>query len=176
MDLNSFYLMRRCTSADVGQVRALRFLGLQESPEAFGSSYEEEQQQSDQEWAVRIDTQYSENRSVVLGAWKDHLLIGMLGLRRFSQIKLAHKAVIWGMYVHPDARGQGIARKLISEAIRLAKEMPGLLQVSLSVVPTQEAAYCLYTSCGFEEYGFEQAALKVGVQLLDESHMVLKLS
>jgi RimJ/RimL family protein N-acetyltransferase len=52
---------------------------------------------------------------------------------------------------------------------------PGLEQVSLSVSVRQEAARRLYSALGFEVYGYEQHALKVGEIYGDEEHRVLWL-
>jgi len=43
-----------------------------------------------------------------VGSFKDGLLIGMIGFVREQRNKLRHKGNIWGMYVVPEARGEGI--------------------------------------------------------------------
>ncbi len=52
---------------------------------------------------------------------------------------------------------------------------PGLEQVSLSVSARQAAARQLYGTLGFEVYGLERHALKVGDAYADEEHMMLWL-
>lgn len=56
-----------------------------------------------------------------------------------------------------------------------AAVVAGLEQVLLSVARTQEAAIRLYRSLGFEPYGCEPRALKVGNRFIDEEHMILQL-
>jgi RimJ/RimL family protein N-acetyltransferase len=51
----------------------------------------------------------------------------------------------------------------------------GLEQVGLSVSVPQEAARRLYDALGFEVYGYEKHALKVGGTYVDEEHRVLWL-
>ncbi|MFY9951539.1 MAG: hypothetical protein WAK27_22750, partial [Candidatus Sulfotelmatobacter sp.] len=46
-------------------------------------------------------------------------------------------------------------------------------QIMLSVATTQNAAVSLYRSLGFEPFGCERRALKIGDQYVDEEHMVL---
>ncbi|MGY0692792.1 N-acetyltransferase family protein [Virgibacillus sp. FSP13] len=61
------------------------------------------------------------------------------------------------MYVSPDARGLGIGKALLTEAINKAKEL-GKEQLQLTVVSNNEAAKTLYTQCGFTVYGVEKEA------------------
>ena len=51
----------------------------------------------------------------------------------------------------------------------------GLEQVTLSVSVSQEAARRLYSALGFEVYGYEPHALKIGETYVDEEHRVLWL-
>jgi RimJ/RimL family protein N-acetyltransferase len=48
-------------------------------------------------------------------------------------------------------------------------------QVCLTVVASNVAARRLYSAAGFEEYGLERRALKVGDEYYDEVLMVLPL-
>lgn len=52
---------------------------------------------------------------------------------------------------------------------------PDLKQVTLAVAAEQKAAWRLYCSAGFEEFGLEHAALKIGNRYVDEHWMVLQL-
>jgi ribosomal protein S18 acetylase RimI-like enzyme len=66
------------------------------------------------------------------------------------------------MYVAERCGGTGAGRALLEEAIRVARRMPGLRSVHLSVSVTQEAPRRLYSSAGFRPYGLEPQALGVG--------------
>ncbi|HLJ82356.1 MAG TPA: GNAT family N-acetyltransferase, partial [Ktedonobacterales bacterium] len=79
------------------------------------------------------------------------------------------------MYVALEARGQGLARTLLSEVIRRARELPSLEQITLSVVSDNAPACNLYLSAGFEVFGTERHATKDGDRYLDEDHMILWL-
>ena len=63
----------------------------------------------------------------------------------------------------------------MDELLRLAALQPGLEQVHLCVVTTNEAALKLYRSCGFVIYGQDPAALKIGDTRHDEFLMVRRL-
>jgi RimJ/RimL family protein N-acetyltransferase len=157
---------------DAASFQELRLQGLQTDPVAFGSSFTEEEHRSIQEIAQRL----SAADSYVFGAFTDTgQLIGMTGLVREKHTKSHHKAIIWGMVVDPEFRGQGIGRSLLRAALSHASDLPGLRQVNLSVVTTNQAAYALYLSCGFEVFGLEQDSVEVDGEYYDVAHMRLRI-
>ena len=79
-----------------------------------------------------------------------------------------------GLRDSPEAFGS--SKALMSQAIAYAASVPGLMQIHLAVVTTQGAPRRLYRSLGFEVYGVEPRALKVGDRFLDEELMILRLS
>lgn len=86
-------------------------------------------------------------------------------------MKFRHKGFIWGMYVKPDYRSQGIGKKLILKAIELAKNNSELDQINLSVVVRNTEVKKLYESIGFRVYGKEIRALKHNDIYYDEELM-----
>ena len=163
--------LRRLTEADAERFWALRLRALREHPEAFGRSYEEERATPISEVRTRVP---SPPDGFVLGAWRDDELVGTVGLRRMAPEKQRHKAVLWGVYVAPKARGLGVARRLLAAAVADARELPGLEQIQLTVGSRSPAARRLYASLGFAPFGLEQHAVKLGPGgYIDEEHMVL---
>lgn len=81
-------------------------------------------------------------------------------------MKLRHKGILWGMFVRPEARGRGAAKKLLSAI--LANALTCCEEVLLTVVEGNQAAYGLYTAAGFVEYGREPAAIKIGTDYHQE--------
>ena len=159
--------------ADAKAYFTLRLEALQDTPEAFASSYEEEKDTPLEVYRSRFQ---SDNPiSITFGAFDQQKLIGVVSLVRESKLKLHHKANIFAMYITPEKRGFGLSRILLGEAIKMAKTWRGLEQINLAVVSTNDAAKKLYASMGFEVFGHEKRALKVGPNYYDEDHMALHL-
>ena len=166
------YTLRWLTAADAAPFQALRLAALQEAPWAFGSSYAEEKDQSLQQVADRITPAAGRG---IIGAWvgdRADQLVGTLGLARKTSAKQSHQAVIWGVYVAPHQRGQGMAQAMLDQALQRAQQQDGLLQIHLGVTTSNTAALRMYEGAGFRIYGTEPAALCVDGQLLDEYLMV----
>jgi len=167
--------IRKLTEADTEAFWNLRLQGLRDSPEAFGSSYEESVTTPLASVVQRFQNESTAGDNFILGAFEGSL-VGVVGFYRNQRIKDQHKGTIWGMYVIPEMRGRGIGKALMSQAIAYAASVPGIIQIHLAVVTTQDAPRHLYRSLGFEVYGLEPRALKVGDQYLDEELMILRLS
>jgi RimJ/RimL family protein N-acetyltransferase len=165
--------IRRLTPADASGFQALRLAALLEAPSAFGSSYEEEKALP----ASAIERRLALHQDrAAFAAFEKETPIGLIGLARESHSKLSHKALIWGMYVIPGARGKGIGRALLLEALSLARSVPGIRQVNLCVNARNAGAIRLYESVGFESFGCEPGAMLVEGELHDQIHMYLRLT
>jgi ribosomal protein S18 acetylase RimI-like enzyme len=81
---------------------------------------------------------------------------------------------VWGVAVDPEFRKQGIAKRLLQRLIAHARNQ-GLLQIQLAVAVENAPARALYRSLGFESFGVEPRAMRVGDRFYDEEHMVLRL-
>ena len=162
--------IRLLGEADAPEFIRLRLEGLQNDPVAFGSSWEEERTRTPESVAPRLQPVPEGN--FVVGAFEGERLVGVVGLVRSDRLKTRHKGSIWGVYVTPDARGKGIARALLQAVLERARDYAGLEQITLSVATPQEAARRLYASLGFDVFGYETHALKVGERYVDEEHRV----
>jgi len=162
---------RLLTATDAEAYRNLRLDGLQNNPEAFGSSFEEEKDFPIEQIADRFESQ----GSYTIGVFDHEELVGVATLVQESKLKLKHKASIFAVYVSPKKRGFGIGKQLMAEVINKAKELEEVEQLTLTVVSTNASAKSLYSSLGFELFGTEKRALKIGQQYFDEDYMVLFL-
>lgn len=167
--------IRLLTEADAAPFWELRLKSLQEEPEAFGAAFVEECDKPLESIIVRFRNEWaSPENFLIVGAFLEGKLVGLVGLFREQRIKLRHKATVWGMYVLPEYRNIGIGKTLLLDLIGRAKGIKGLEQLNLSVVETKQAAAKLYASCGFKAYGLEERALKVEGKYYAETHMVLQ--
>jgi len=165
--------IRRLTPADASAFQALRLVALKEEPSAFGSSYEEEKDFAASTIEDRLAVKPDRGS---FGAFESDTLVGVVALGRESLNKLAHKAFIWGMYVTPKARGRGLGRSLLLEALSLARSVPEVRQVNLCVNAGAAEAIRLYEAVGFKTFGREPGAMLINGELHDEVHMYLRLT
>jgi ribosomal protein S18 acetylase RimI-like enzyme len=163
--------IRPLAENDHAAFRRLRLEATADSPTAIAPTYQEEAGRTDEENRARIrrtDTQ------AVFGAFIDGQLAGIAGLRREPLEQLRHKATLWGVFIRPERRHEGLARALLSHVLSYARE-EGVLQVQLCVNAENARARSLYHSLGFATYGLEPRAMRVGDRYFAEEHMVVLL-
>ena len=167
---NTILSIRVLDESDAPIYQELRLNALKTNPEAFGSTYEREKQFSLDMVAERIKPSIDK---FVLGSFNNSgSLVGTATFVRESNIKIAHKGNIYGMYIAPEYRGQGLGKALMRELLKKASQLEGLEQINLTVVSNNQSAKKLYESVGFEVYGTERKALKFNGQYYDEDLMV----
>lgn len=150
----------------------LRLQSLLDSPEAYLTTYEIQAARPIEKIREQLKP---EDGKFTLGAFQADRLVGMVTFVREFKPKIIHKGNLYAMYVAPEARGQGIGKKLVTELIQRASQLSGLEQINLSVISENAAAKALYASCGFEVFGIERNAMKAGNQYWDEENMALRL-
>jgi ribosomal protein S18 acetylase RimI-like enzyme len=151
----------------------VRLSALKNNPEAFGSTYEREVKFS---LETVLERMKPTRDKFVLGAFDARgSLVGIVAFVRENGLKTTHKGNVFGMYVAPEMRGQGLGKSLMLELIRKAKNCEGLEQINLTVMSENEFGKKLYKSLGFVVYGVEHNALKYNGQYFDEDFMVLKV-
>ncbi len=160
------------TPDDAEAYRAIRLESLQQSPEAFGSTWGESSTRPIEQLTSFLT---NDPDRFVLGAYLNDALVGLASFHRHGGQKMSHKGEINQMYVAPGARGKGIGKQLIQEIIERARSLGDIESLLLTVVVGNAAARGLYLSLGFKIYGCEPRALKQGNRYFDEELMELVL-
>lgn len=173
MNPDSEILIRPATEDDADAFRELRLESLLAHPEAFGADYETDAARSPDEWRNRLRGNPSTPSTIFL-AFDDERLIGATGAFSGFSSKMRHSVTLWGVYVRPEARGQGIAGRLIDACCEWARAQ-GACIVKLAVVDSNVAAIRAYTDAGFETYGIEPQALCCNGVFYDERLMAKRL-
>jgi ribosomal protein S18 acetylase RimI-like enzyme len=163
--------IRSLVAGDAAAFKELRVQTILDSPSAVWPTEEEEAGRTLEYIGLRITAGPDQ---VVFGAFAAGRLVGIAGLRREPLAQVAHKGFLWGVAVARDYRREGIARQMIERALEHARAS-GILQVHLAVNTENRRARQLYLSLGFESFGVEPRALRVGDFFYDEDQMVLRL-
>src|SRR4051794_13946336 len=149
-------LIRPIEERDLAPIQPLRLEALRAHPEAFGSSYEDAVRDWETFSVPRLRAAVEGKVSRVFladpGADAGTSLAGMLGVARESGSKVCHSAVLWGVYVRPQFRGQKLAERMVREALEWCASLE-LRIIRLTVVSCNAAAIRCYLRCGFNVCG-----------------------
>ncbi len=164
--------IRQLEIPDAAVYRELRLRGLREHPDAFTSSFEEENLRSLADTEKRLSPN---SETVMWGAFVDGTLAGVVGMTRETRLKNRHKATLVAMYVAPEFGGQGLGLALVQTVIQAAQAARLELLV-LTVTDTNKQAAALYARAGFASFGIEPDAIRVNGVPFGKQHMYLQLT
>lgn len=164
-------VIRALNEQDAEAFHAMRLQATQNYPAGIVTTYDEEAQRTPEASRARVSPGADET---VFGAFDGETLVGITGLYRDPRRKVAHKGLIWGVFVDPAYRRGGVGRQLLESAIDHARGMR-LLQIHLVVSALNPRAQALYRSFGFVRYGVEPRGLCVDGEYADDELMVLFL-
>ncbi len=156
--------VRRLTEEDAEGYRVIRLQALGRHPEAFQATYESVADLPLDAYRQRL------RRYALFGGFLDGKLRGFVGFFPLKNPKISHKGLMWGMYVDEDARGSGLAQAMVEAVVEHARGQ--VEQLLLSVIADNARARRFYEKMGFEPYGTEHRALKIGDRYFDEEFRV----
>ena len=96
---------------DWERYRAVRLAALEESPHAFVATHDEEAAEPEEFWRTRMQ------RSTRLLAEREGVALGIASVGAADDPGVAQ---LFGLWVHPDARGSGVATELVRAGARVA--------------------------------------------------------
>ncbi len=160
----------RLTPPHAAEYRAFMLRAYADTPEAFTATVAEREPLPLDFWTARVSDQ-PHPTELVFGAFVDNRLVGVAGLRFAQRERTRHKATLFGMSVLRAFRGRGIARMLVEAVLAHARSTPGTCIVQLTASASNAPALRLYASCGFQPFGTEPFAIKVGEAFIAKVYM-----
>jgi GNAT superfamily N-acetyltransferase len=144
MTSESTLSIRLCGPNDWRDLRAIRLEALSDTPEAYGSTYEESVRWSDAQWKNAAKTR------LYYFADRDGHVVGMVS----GGFNDAHPGTRWlyGMYVTPSERGTTTAAMLVQSIGDWAKSH-GVDEIYLHVGSSVPRARAFYEKVGFRPTG-----------------------
>lgn len=171
MNQAHLYTLRKVQKQEAQKFFAMRMLALQTDADAFVATLDEEKAMT------TADVENYLSKNYVLGVFTENdELIGTLVYMEQERQKFKHIGILGGMYVHPDHRGSGLARKLLVEMLQILKKFDHLYALQLKVVTTNQPAIRLYESSGFKIWATEKNALFHHNGFFDQHHMALSFT
>ncbi len=136
--------IRRCALGDWRELRAIRLEALADTPEAYGSTFWECSQWSDEQWM------YAATNRLFYLAERDGAVVGMVsGGQNDSR---PGTRWLYGMYVTPRARGTETASNLVETVCHWARD-EGVDELYLHVTLVVARARAFYERVGFRPTG-----------------------
>lgn len=110
----------------------------------------------------------------VVGAFENGRL-AMAGFDREKGLKSRHKGCVWGVYMTPGKRRERVGRSILQTLLEHGAKLEGMEQILLSAAATETAAIGWYRSLGFQSFGCEPRALRIGDRFIDEEYLVMRV-
>jgi GNAT superfamily N-acetyltransferase len=144
-------MIRRVGADEADQLRDLRLRALRDAPYAFWATHDAESAFPPSRWTDLAESASASAEAAVFVAIDHDQWVGMAGAMRQGE---GDSVFVWGMWVAPTSRGNGLGRRLVEAAISWARAN-GASRVELSVSdsPLATAATALYGSMGFTATG-----------------------
>jgi ribosomal protein S18 acetylase RimI-like enzyme len=151
--------------------RSLRLACLENEPDNFGSTFEEESKIVKLKYESLIEWKLEDH--FMFGAFDDAALVGIAGFDRLDGQRTCHRGNVEQVYVDANHRGQNVALRLLRALIDDAFKLEGVEQLQLGVMAGNDAAINLYQKLGFKTYGIQKNYFKVGNRYMDQQFMQL---
>jgi ribosomal protein S18 acetylase RimI-like enzyme len=167
------FQIRVVEPGDVKPLRVLRLEALQRDPDAFLATVATELANTDEEVKKRITP---DENGLIVGAFDEAKMIGMVGARREPWEKMRHMMDVWGTYVTAEARGQGVCAAMMRELEAQARTREGVLCLKLGVIDGNLPALRTYESLGYVKFATEPMFMrKENGEIAAQHMMMLKL-
>lgn len=168
--------IRHFSTDDFPDYYFIRREALRQNPEAFHTKLADFDAQPPEKEFRRFEISMRDPERFILGAFAaGGEVVGMSGFGRHKMPDFRNAGFIWGVFVSKKARGQGLGRRLLVNAIELAGHLPEVETVRLSVMHTNLPAIRLYEKVGFEVFDPELSDPILGGECSSEVHMRIRV-
>jgi RimJ/RimL family protein N-acetyltransferase len=131
---------------------AIRREALVAAPEAFLIKVEDFDSQPVDEERYRFTYNASNSHRMIAGAWVDGRIRGMIGLFRQKVRGFENRAMAWGVFSSPNARGLGLGQQMMRLLTEKAAQIEGVDRIVLSVLSANSQAILFYEKIGMERF------------------------
>lgn len=151
----------------------LRLRALAEDPDAFDQTVEDAEEKGLAPMAELVSSATT-GRDLVLVAEDRDQWVGLVIVSRSRRPRSQHRARLWGMWVAPEMRRQGVGSALLSEAVQWCQAQ-AVEMVDLWVVTDHHEAIHVYERSGFRICGTVRDGMRWQGHPQDEHQMTLHL-
>ena len=146
--------------------KSTRLNALEDSPDAFGSTFARASAITDRQWQDRLAL-LDRSSNFPVAAFVDDVIVGMAWVERREST-----ALLFQMWVDANFRGLRVGSKILESAIAWSKSS-GATEMHLGMTVGDSTARRLYESAGFIPVG-DLASIRAGSNLMMQA-MVLRL-
>jgi len=165
----------RLTPNDYEHFYSLRLASLEECPEEFVTDAEAWKNAPRETINKLLVNSKEKSDTPIFGAWNQDELIGLIGVNRDMRPSVMHKSTLWGLYVMPGQRKQGLGSALLNEVVKTAQEISDLRLIRAVVTITSKDALSLLKKHGFKVFGQEPEAKRLNEEYYDQVYLWLPL-
>lgn len=141
--------IREIDATDWKAYREVRLKALQDSPYAFGATFEEESQHPDSFWLdVTSRWSHDENTCFLLCEDSQQQILGMAGC--YGSNEKEERAIVYSVWLHKSIRGGDTASALLSHLAKWSKHR-GMTSLEGYVTENNPRARAFYRKLGFVE-------------------------
>jgi GNAT superfamily N-acetyltransferase len=148
--------IRRVRAEEGSALMQVRLSALLDAPYAFGATYTDSIQRPGDEWAARAAASSAGGSEAIFLAHAPDGVVGMAG--GFTPTDRRLVRILWGVWVEPALRGQGLGRRLVDSVLDWAA-IAGADRIELWVAEPNAPALRMYQSMGFEDTADRQPLL-----------------
>jgi ribosomal protein S18 acetylase RimI-like enzyme len=164
--------VRRVRAVEWERLRLIRLRALADAPTAFGSTLVAERAQPDEFWRERAAGGATDEDRATFIAERDGGWVGISTCLLQQEGVGERPAWVFGMWVDPAARREGVAQALLRTMASWAR-VRGADVLNLQVTETNAPAVALYEGLGFRATGVTEPLRHT--PSLRENHMVCRL-